>query len=163
MISKHYFKANLSKIKLRWNFSNFWPKLWFNPLKKIQYGDHVKSIFYSLEGLVFLTSCSVYLVTCWLHDILIYLVNYCSSGKSTYWLNNLVIYWLWLDLLTEWMTCRDCIALGGLHDCASFFLCLFYCELYDESPNLFCITQSTRGMGTSFWCHKLRDCMSNSR
>ena len=125
MISKHYFKANLSKIKLRWNFPNFWPKSWFNPLKKIQYGDHVKSIFYSLEGLVFLTSWSVHLFTCWLHDILIYLLNYCSSGKSTYWLNNLVIYWLWLDLLTEWMTCCDCIALGGLHDCASLFLCLF--------------------------------------
>ena len=23
------------------------------------------------------------------------------------------------------MTCCDCIALGGLHDCASLFLCLF--------------------------------------
>ena len=125
MISKHYFKANLSKIKLRWNFPNFWPKSWFNPLKKIQYGDHVKSIFYSLEGLVFLTGWSIYLVTCWLHDILTYLLNYCSTGISSYWLNNWAIYWLWLDLLTEWMTCRDCIALGGLHDCARVLLCLF--------------------------------------
>ena len=101
MIFKHNFKTHLSKIKLRWNFPNFWPKSWFIPLKKIQYGDHVKFIFYSLEGLVFLNSWSVYFVTCWLHDILIYLLNYCSSGKSTYWLNNLVIYWL--TWFTNWM------------------------------------------------------------
>ena len=121
MISKHYFKAHLSKIKLRWNFPNFWPKSWFNPLKKIEYGDHVKSIFYSLEGLVFLTSWSIYLVTCWLHDILIYLLNYCSTGISSYWLNNWAIYWLWLDLLTEWLV----VTVSLLVDCMTVLVYFF--------------------------------------
>ena len=121
MISKHYFKAKLSKIKLRWNLSNFWPESWFNPLKKIQYGDHVKSIFYSLEGLVFLTSWSIYLVTCWLHDILIYLLNYCSTGISSYWLNNWAIYWLWLDLLTEWLV----VTVSLLVDCMTVLVYFF--------------------------------------
>ena len=138
MISKHYFKAKLSKIKLRWNLSNFWPESWFNPLKKIQYGDHVKSIFYSLEGLVFLTSCSVYLVTCWLHDILIYLLNYCSSGKSTYWLNNLVIYWLWLDLLSEWLV----VTVSLLVDCMTvlvyFFVYLLWTLWWIPKSALYC-------------------------
>ena len=118
---KHNFKAHLSKIKLRWNFSNFWPKSWFNPLKKIQYGDHVKSIFYSPEGLVFLTSWSIYLVTCWLHDILIYLLNYCSTGISSYWLNNWAIYWLWLDLLTEWLV----VTVSLLVDCMTVLVYFF--------------------------------------
>ena len=135
---KHNFKAHLSKIKLRWNFPNFWPKLWFNPLKKIRYGDHVKSIFYSLEGLVFLTSCSVYLVTCWLHDILIYLLNYCSSGKSTYWLNNLVIYWLWLDLLSEWLV----VTVSLLVDCMTvlvyFFVYLLWTLWWIPKSALYC-------------------------
>ena len=43
--------------------------------------------FYNPGGLVFPTSWSIYLITCWLHDILIYLLNYCSTGISTYWLN----------------------------------------------------------------------------
>ena len=143
MIIKHNFKAHLSKIKLRWNFSNFWTKSWVNPFETIPICPLCKidifssrkafflsgwsaniiwrpifvqkqskrkiPIFYrnhgliplkkfsmatmwnpyccSPGGLVFLTSRSIYLVTCWLHDILIYLLNYCSTGISTYWLN----------------------------------------------------------------------------
>ena len=143
MISKHYFKANLSKIKLGWNFSNFWPKSWFNPLKKIQYGDHVKSIFYSLEGLVFLTSWSVYLVTCWLHDILIYLLNYCSSGKSTYWLNNLVIYWLWLDLLTEWLVVTVSLLVDCMTVLVSFFV--YFTVNFMMNPQICFVLRKVQG------------------
>ena len=88
--------------------------------------------FYSPGGLVFVNNWSIYLVTCWLHDLLIYTF---LTGISTYWLNILVIHWLWLYLLhvTEWMTCLDCMALGGLHDCASLFLVFFTVNFYDES------------------------------
>ena len=116
--------------------------------------------FYSLGGLIFLASWSVYLVTCWLHDILILLLYYCPTGILTYWLNNLVIYWLWLDLLTEWMTCLDCMVLCGLHDCASLFLVLFNVNfMMNPKSALYCASCK----GTSFWRHELWDRMSNSQ
>ena len=39
-------KTNKGKIFI------FWPKSWVNPFEKSQYGNYVKSIFYSLGGLV---------------------------------------------------------------------------------------------------------------
>ena len=76
--------------------------------------------FYCPGGLVFVTNWSIYLVTCWLHDLLIYLLNWDIDV-----LTDLVTYWLCLLHVTEWMTCLDCMAIGGLHDCASLFLVLF--------------------------------------
>ena len=62
------------------------------------------------------------------------------------------------------MTFLDCMALGGLHDCArcSLFLGLFTVNLMMNS-NLPCIAQTARGVGTSFWRHELWDRMSNSQ
>ena len=74
MINKHYFKAHFVQKQAK-------RKLTF--LTKIMWNLY----FYSPGRLVFLTSWSIYLITCWLHDILIYLLNYCSTGISTYWLN----------------------------------------------------------------------------
>ena len=60
------------------------------------------------------------------------------------------------------MTCLDCMALGGLHDCASLFLVLFTVNFMMNPKNLPCIVQTARGVGTSFWRHELWDRMSNS-
>ena len=50
--------------------------------------------FYSPGGLVFVTSWSIYLVTCWLHDLLTYLLNW---DYDVYLLN-------WdIDVLTEYL------------------------------------------------------------
>ena len=77
---------------------NFWPKSWVDPFKKSSMATMWNPYFYSLGGLVFLTSWSIYLVTCWLHDILIYLLIYYLTGISTYWLNNVVLG-LWLEFI----------------------------------------------------------------
>ena len=56
------------------------------------------------------------------------------------------------------MTCLDCMALGGLHDCASLLLGLFTVN-FIMNPNLPCIAQTGRGVGTIL----LWDRMSNSQ
>ena len=104
--------------------------------------------FYSQGGLVF-RSIFIFLVTCCLHDI------------STYWLINLVIYWLWLDLLTEeWLV----LTVWLLVDCMTvlvYFLVYLLWTLW-WIPNLPCIAQTARGVGTSLWRHELWDRMSNA-
>ena len=62
------------------------------------------------------------------------------------------------------MTCLDCMALGGLHDCAtcSLFLGLFTVNfMMNPKSALHCAT--ARGVGTSFWRHEPWDRLSNSQ
>ena len=108
MINKHYFKAHFVQKQAKRKLT-FLTKIMWNPY------------FYNPGGLVFLTSWSIYLVTCWLHDVLIYLLNYCSTGISSYWLNNWAIYWLWLDLLTEWLV----VTVSLLVDCMTVLVYFF--------------------------------------
>ena len=116
-------RPSLSKNNQRGN-SNFWPKSWFNPWKKKSSMATMWNPYcYSPGGLVFLSSWSIYLVTCWLHDLLTYLLNR-DIDMLTEYLSELLT-WLYLLHVTEWMTCLDCMALGGLHDCGSLFLVLF--------------------------------------
>ena len=123
MISKHYFKAQFVQKQSKRKFQ-FWPKAWFNPIKKkFSMATKWNPYFYCPGGLVFVTSWSIYLVTCWLHDLLTYLLNWDIDVLTDY-LSELLT-WLYLLHVTEWMTCLDCMALGGLHDCASLFLVLF--------------------------------------
>ena len=99
---------------------------------------------------------SIYLITCWLHDIPIYLLIYCSTGILTYWLNNLLIYWLDLTwFMTEWMTCLVCIVLVGRMSVLVYFFVYLLWTLRCIS-NAPCIAQTARGVGSSFWRQVLK-------
>ena len=59
------------------------------PLKKSSMATMWNPYFYSPGGLVFETSWSIYLVTCWLHDISMYLSNW-DIDVLTEYLSNLL-------------------------------------------------------------------------
>ena len=123
MISKHYFKAQFVQKQSKRKIPIFDQNHGLIPEKKSSMATMWNPYFYSPGGLVFVTSWSIYLVTCWLHDLLTYLLNW-DIDVLTEYLSELLT-WLYLLHVTEWMTCLDCMALGGLHDCASLFLVLF--------------------------------------
>ena len=73
MIIKHFFKAHFKKTKKKGNCQFLTKVIAYLLWKKSSIATTWNPYFYCLGGLVFLTR--------WLHDILIYLLNYLSTDQ----------------------------------------------------------------------------------
>ena len=158
--SKAFFQGPVCPKTIKEENSNFWPRSWFNPFKKSSMATMWNPYFYSPGGLVFVTGWPIYLVTCWLHDILIYLSNW-DIDVLTEYLSDL----LTLTLFTACNWINDLSWLYGSWWIAWLLVYFLFYLLWTLwcKPNLPCIAQIARGVGTSFWRHELWDRMSNSQ